>query len=814
MNNRKLLAIAVGTSTAFGAMNTSALQIEEVVVTAQKKEQSINDVGMAITAFSGDVMNELGVKDTTDMAALTPGLTFTETSFGPPVYTMRGIGYRDTSYNAASTVGVYVDEAGIPYPIMTLGAVMDLERVEVLKGPQGTLYGRNNTGGAINYIASKPTEELEAGIITSYGRYDTFDVEGYVSGPLSDTIGARLAIKTTQSGEGWQKNEINNEKLGEEDKTALRLSFAANLSDNLDALLQIGWWNNKSDSQAPQTTGPDFHGSGFWANTLEPWRQAFAPSGNEENDIASWTPQQNLENDMEGSSVTFRFNYAINDTLSLTSVSNVSDFEDDGGRRDVGGFAVPYSEVAAYMEMEDFFNINGGQPISLGDESEWSWVPAFLITNDATIDSFSQEFRLAGEHDSMNWILGVYYADDEVESLVDQYVPISSNTNAGPGRSFAGGTQFGVSETESLGVFVHTEWSLSEALRLTVGLRYSDDTNDYKGCVLDSLNGATATFFTRFIGAGDLEPGTCQTQFFDNSGNPTGEVGLVSDSLEEDSVSGRVNLDWFVNSDLMAYFSYSRGFKAGSFPNLVATSSVQYTPVTQEQVDAVEVGFKATLFDGAMQFNGSVFYNDYQDKQLMTTVIDPVFGAFRRLTNISESEILGAEVDIQWQPIDGLYTTLSASYLDAEVKGDFLGADPQGRIINFGGSKFPNTADLQLTALVNYEWSLNDNLNAFVGFDVSYTDDMVTTYEPGRIIPGVDPSGDTDIPDTHVIDSYTLVNARIGLASHDEKWRVMLWSRNLTDEYYTSRADSTIDSAVVYTGRPVTYGVTFEYSWF
>ena len=148
------------------ALATSAAnaQLEEVIVTAQKRAQTANDLGISVSAFTGDTLSDLGVVDTGDIAALTPGFTFTNSGVGVPVYTLRGVGYNDRSLNAQSAVTVYVDEIAIPYPVMTQGALLDLERVEVLKGPQGTLYGRNTTGGAINYIAAKPGEEVEAGI--------------------------------------------------------------------------------------------------------------------------------------------------------------------------------------------------------------------------------------------------------------------------------------------------------------------------------------------------------------------------------------------------------------------------------------------------------------------------------------------------------------------------------------------------------------------------------------------------------------------------------------------------------------------------
>ncbi len=177
-----LLLFSPAASSQEESVKTRSSLIEEVVVTAQKREQSSQDVGIAVSAFSGDTLNQLGVQDTTDISSMVPGFTFADSGYSIPTYTIRGIGFADISQAGSSTVGVYIDEIILPYPAMTKGANLDLERVEVLKGPQGTLYGRNTTGGAVNYISNKPAEDFEAGFSASYGKYNRSELEAYVSG--------------------------------------------------------------------------------------------------------------------------------------------------------------------------------------------------------------------------------------------------------------------------------------------------------------------------------------------------------------------------------------------------------------------------------------------------------------------------------------------------------------------------------------------------------------------------------------------------------------------------------------------------------
>lgn len=196
----------------------------EIVVTAQKRAQSINDVGLSITAASGEFLAERGVTDVAGLTAVVPGLVYTPSPYATPVYTLRGVGYYDNALAGSPTVSVYVDEVSLPFPVMTPGATLDVERVEVLKGPQGTLYGQNATGGAINYVSAKPTDTTQAGIDIGYSRFDTFEVNGFVSGPLTDTLRVRAAGRAVEGGP-WQKSYTRDDELGRTRKFFGRVLF-------------------------------------------------------------------------------------------------------------------------------------------------------------------------------------------------------------------------------------------------------------------------------------------------------------------------------------------------------------------------------------------------------------------------------------------------------------------------------------------------------------------------------------------------------------------------------------------------------------
>ena len=245
---------------ASAAANTDAtgggVTVGEVVVTAQKREENINNVGMSIQATSGANLQKLGVTNTEDLAKIVPGFLSTPNYYGTNVYTIRGVGFQDTSLAGSPTVSVYLDEMPLPFSALTSGATLDLQRVEVLKGPQGTLFGQNATGGAINYIANKPSDHFEAGINASYGRFNDADLSGYINGPLTDTLDARLALRYNSSG-AWQNGYASNtgQTIGGKDFLNGRLSFLWKPTEKFKALLTFNGWHDAGYNQMPQLFG-------------------------------------------------------------------------------------------------------------------------------------------------------------------------------------------------------------------------------------------------------------------------------------------------------------------------------------------------------------------------------------------------------------------------------------------------------------------------------------------------------------------------------------------------------------------------------
>lgn len=803
--NRLLAAISLATLQ-LGMASTGAAQVlEEVVVTAQKHAQGVNDIGITVNAFSGDVIRDLGVSSAEDIAQFTPGLTVNETAAtGVPLYTIRGIGFQDYSTAASSTVGLYFDEVAIPYTVMSRGVVFDVERIEVLKGPQGDLYGRNTTAGQINFISNKPTEEFNAGVTAQYGRFDQFDLEAFVSGSLTEQMQGRFALKTTQSGEGWQKSVTRDDELGEKDTTALRALLNFNVNEDLSILLNLHYVDDQSDNKANTAYNATLSGLPEFNNPYTPLDQYFLTTGANfgqtppwyktgDNRAADWTnsytspitgvtwdlrPQR--DNELKGLSVKLEWDLG---GMTLTSITGYDDFERQETNDWDGGF------------YNDSSNIN---------------------TTD--LDVFSQEIRLSGETDRLLWIAGLYYSKDEMDEYYHYFMSDSvfglGSIPWGVGL-FAGtpilelDTKYS-QETESRAIFGHVEWQATDKIRLTLGLRYTEEERDWAGCTFVAQDGSLANFLNAQFGT-SLGPGDCGT-IDDDPSSPNYIFALIGgpnvndafhvyrDDISTEKWMGKVGIDYAINEDLLLYASWANAFKSGGFNGANSNTTLQLQPYEEEEVTALEVGLKSTLLDGAMQLNIAAFWYDYEDKQEQDLAVAFV-GNIGGLTNVPESRINGAELELQWAPMEGLLINFGAAYLDTLVeKWDATSNTsvwPTVVTFDASGLELAQSPEWTYNGLIHYEWSVAEGLMMELGADFNYTD--TTTG-------GAKPEDATD--------SYSLYNARVGLKDSDGKWRVLLWGRNLGDEdYYPAAYTGGNGPFVRSMGMPATYGVSLNYNF-
>jgi iron complex outermembrane recepter protein len=744
--------------------DTDSGGLAEIVVTANKIEEASSKVGATIQTIDTQALQQQQVTTLQDLANVVPGLTFTETEFATPVYTLRGVGFYETSLASYPDVSVYLDQAPLALPVQTELTLFDIQRVEVLKGPQGTLFGNNATGGAINYIANKPTSDFTAGTQLSYGKYNTGQVDGFVSGPLSDTLLARFALSVTESRDGWQHSQTRFDTNGKQNKIAARAIFDWHPMDALHFELNINGWYNGSQPQQPQFIQfkPNF--PSYTPLSTQP----LAPN---DSNVADWTTRFGEPRADDSLFQTFlRTDYDLTPTVTVTSITN-------------------YIYLSRNQRPDE-----DGSAYSTSDETQ----------NKGWIDSFSQELRVAGGGTgALRWLAGVNYSGDRVrESNIISWPDGSTFTSALFGGSL-GNKDDSNQKMNNYAAFAHADYNILDQLKLKVGVRGTEADRSVEECgikwtgtnlapngIIQNFVAATAAFLGRrtFVPVG---PGQCAMI----GPPPSYNIGPLDTHLNEHNVSWSAGLDWQATDTLLTYVNVSRGYKAGGYPTLPASFYKALAPVTQESVTDYEAGFKAQLLGRRLLVNGAAFYYDYTNKQLKSRIIDPIFGVLTALVNIPKSTIRGSELEIHALPVTGLDINAAATFLDAKIDR-FTGVNQVGIVDNFAGSSVPYTPKWTLTSGINYEHPVTEQWSAFAGAQVSYQ--TKTSAAIGS-------------PSLYLMPAYSLLDLQFGVQSQDGRWRAFAWGKNVLNRFYVNNVVEAEDAVIRFTGRPATYGVAVNY---
>jgi len=725
--------------------------LTEIIVTASKREERLSDVPMSITAVSGDQLTQLGIKDPSDLTRMVPGFTFQQSSYGAPVFTIRGIGLYDTSVGIAPTVSVYVDQVPLPFLSMTSGASFDLERVEVLKGPQGTLFGQNSTGGAINYIAAKPTKDLHMGFDATYGRFNEVDAGGYVSGPLSERVRARVAV-AHEGRDGWQISETRpGDTLGRRNFTNGRLLVDLDPSDNIKFELGVTGWQDKSETRASQfmmlnRTRP----SGYPDSATALNGRAPAP---DDPRSADWDADADLARNDYMHQLSARGDFKLGDQFALTSIT-------------------AYSKYHAHTPTD----VDG---TSYRD---------FLALVNADVRSFSQELRVSGDLGSITTTGGLNYQGDHTDETRNGRSQ-SSNQGVGP-RRWTSFTNVGDQQVKTYAAFGSLDAKVSPQVTLHAGGRYTKQNRDFQGCLQDPGDGTLSAAFALITGV-TVPNGACVTI----DSNTQAQPSAIVSSLDQNNFSWRAGIDYRPDTSFMVYANVSKGFKAGAYSPLPAINSGQLDPVTQESVLAYEAGLKANPFGSLLDVTGAVFYYQYDDKQILGTGIFPQFGALPKLVNVPKSNVLGGEIDLTLRPMTGLRLRGAATYVHSKVKSSFVTPDPFGTQTDIKGEAFPNTPKWQFVGSATYEFAVHDGLTASIAADANYRSRSNAAFGESPLFE---------------MKAYSLVGMRAGLGSSDDRWRVELWGKNIFNTFYWENVSRNIDVVSRLPGMAATYGVTLR----
>lgn len=789
----------------------NSLKLGSITVTAQRREESANDVPMSIQAFDGEQLEVLRVTSVDDLQSLVPSFSVSQSYQGVPTYTLRGIGFNTINLSATSTVGTYVDEVAYPYPIMNAGPVFDVDRVEVLKGPQGTLFGRNTTAGLINLVTSKPADEFAAQISGELGNYDTWNFGGMLNLPLSDTAQARFAFRNEHSDEGWQKSNTRGEDRGTKDRLGLRAALSLQPTEQFEVDLSYNGWVNKSDTIAAQAigftpnTGP---GGGFFPFNAPGLTQYIADNQPTDASQADWV-----------------------DTLSRSTDIGIGLGVDGPHEEDSTFHGVKVRLGYEFSNGINLISLTGYNQLEREAVTDYGGAPYEILAQDISgeIESISQEIRFEGETGPANWTVGAYYGRDEI---VDSNVTLLGENANVPGirafilgldllnspinttlpqpytltdvlqtfRSFADRADF---ETETASIFASADWEISDQLSLTTGIRYTEDSQDYNGCSRDNegsflpnINLFNRTFYAGLYGGGTppdpISINECVTYHTDLN-----EFGPVISNLSENNVAWRVVANWTPSEEILLFGSVSRGAKSASTPVNAANIADQNAPATQEFLTAYEVGVKANLFSNRTQANASVFYYDYEDKQVSGFFPDPVYTALSRLQNVPESRAYGLDVDVTALVAEGITVVAAGTWLDTEIT-DYVGINGAGLPQDFDGASFLYSPEFTGSLSLMYDKPLHSTLGLRGALNARYQSDSQAGLSGNPL---------------YAIDGHTSLNGTIGIYSLDGPWELSLWGQNLTDEYHWGQVTSNANTIVRFAAQPRTYGLSLTYTY-
>jgi len=818
----------LGIATILAPAAAPAQLMEELIVTAQKREESLQDVGIAITAFSGEQLDALGITESTQVSAFTPGVHISGNNGGSTQqFTIRGSTQNDFADIAEGPNAVYVDEAYMAVGQSQLFAAFDVERVEILKGPQGTLFGRNATGGLVHYVTRKPTAEPEAYVDVTYGRADQVRTEAAVGGALTENLTGRVSLFYNRHDPvfdneftpaslppppaAFGRTEIQGSPAGsddlyKDDTIAVRGQFLATLNEDAELLVKGQY------ARQQLTSGQYQH---------ESTTAVINPAGQVVNSVFTKKVRSNCEAlstlggcvaggiALDGDFDDFRpndrgdlFGFVEPDTRDLTA--NTDHATDDHDEVEMYGFQgkldwdlgwADFIAVSAYntLEKQQSLDVDSGP------------APQFIVMNQSDSWWFTQELRLEGEQDRFRWIAGFYFLRTEIDyaqGLADSIGGLNIFASLfGGGLGAVFGPDAARSPTDSIettlnaeldttsySLFGQVDYDLTEQWKFSLGLRAILEEKDYAYNVnfYDNLDDRR-TDGALFRGQTPIAPNAFifpVTEFEDD----------FSDVLW----SGKAQIEYSPNVDWLLYAGVSRGVKAASFnaPLLTPLEEDQFR-YDEEILISYEVGFKSTFWDGRARLNGALYYYDYQDYQAFQFI-----GTSGAVVN-ADAEYLGMELELQANPIDNMDFVFGLGLIDTEVKdiavaGAVGGAAPVLRDV---APTF--TPSVQISGIARYTWPA-----AILDGDVTLQLDANYASSSFHNINNFA---------SHKMPAYVVGNARVNWFSQDGHWELGAFVQNLSDSRYQTigfELSAVSGSNEETIGRPRWWGIHARYNFF
>ena len=729
----------------------SAQGIEEIVVTARKREESLQQVPMAVAAFSAEQLEAAQVSNITDLERMTPNITVSDTGgliAGAISVFVRGIG-NDPGFDQG--IGIYVDDV---YLNRTTGALLetyDVERIEVLKGPQGHLYGRNTIGGAIRYVTRRPSEDVRAEVQAKTGEFDLMQLKGSASGPLlADRLYGTAGFMVKQH-DGIQRNAFDGKEFWDADYRGYRAGLLAKLTDNLTVYLTGDYSNDNASPRLPNRVA-------VGAATL---------SG--------------IDFVISGANRFLGPGIGLVTTPNDASVPSDIDVVNTEFGSEFGRYEIETRTTALTIEWDisdrwRLKSVTAGRSVDNVQVFDFDGTSQQFITTTTPreADDYSQELQLNYSGEQLNAVVGLYYLDAEQENLTTnpQYPRLRAV------QTFNRQSLASDEGLESTSLYGAIDWDFAEKWQLSLGGRYTEDKKDHmqlaridegffalarwRGFPANAIVAVAPGKETAAEASPMFAGWVANSRFFQRTST---EDFHGKDKWSEFTPSAK--LTWFAGENTMLYAGYATGFKTGGF----STNSGFLSRYDPETVESYTLGLKTTLA-GNFRVNAELFYNDYQDKQLTTITLTN--GRLLSLqSNVGKMKTTGGEIEMSWVPVTDLLVALNVGYLDTDVDA-YPTQDSAGNPVDIADfTAIGYSPEWTAQARVQYGFAIGDLGRVTVGADVAYRDESFTNSP----IDLRDPLSLVQVQESHEV-----WNASVAWNSPKENWRVALEGRNLDDE--------------------------------
>jgi iron complex outermembrane recepter protein len=760
--------------------------LEEIIVTANRHEQNLQDVAMSVSAFSSEFLQNTGVNDLTGLEQYTPNLKITPGADSRSTsIRIRGIGSVGTNSGIDPSVGMFIDGVYQGRAGMSIADLVDIERVEVLRGPQGTLYGKNTAAGAISIITAKPSGVFEGMGEVSYANNDRIELRGMVNIPFGDSNNAMRLSGYSVDSDHLHTNSYTGEGVNDANKWGVRSKFLFDTESIGEWVFSVDY--SKEDTDCCALSVIDYDG----LSTLN------SPITN--NPSAQW--QKDLGVDDKGNNI---LQYQAFEDTEGFSPPEADPFSDDywfdgetSNEVTLGGAALEWNYDLANDDVLTFINAWRNYTSDSFYDGDFSAYNAVLGSTEVELDQYSSELRLHSNlGDSFESQVGIYGYYSEFDSLGTFTMGVPLVSNIGLGVFYPEGslnTDKNLYTTTSAAAFGQLTWNISDQFSAIFGLRYTYEKKEREG-------------YQRTAGFNEALPEAFKIDIPPVAGPDVD----YDDSRSDTDISPTLSLRYFVNDDVMTYASISRGFKSGGFNQRreIVGSNGEFD---EEIATNYELGWKGTWLDRRLQVNGTFFFINYDDFQ--SQGFD---GSSIKVTNAGVMQSYGTELELTYLPMENLMLGTSIGYTKAEYDEFDNGqctiedAFTQHYITNgltgspgttstctqdLAGESLDNSPEWTVSSYLQYDHALSDNLIAVTRLEHSYIDEFFL---------------DQDLDPNLLNEEVNLVNLRLTLTTVDSAWDVALWGRNLLGEdYYAFGIDiPTVGGYAGVVAPDTTYGIT------